>query len=164
MSHVMTKPVYAICDIKDADQPAHPCSLTSVFDVPCLDCIIPILAISKISRLHLVCSWAGRFESNLVANRKDRFSRDVAQMFLALKCNEVCYTDQKQMTKTDAINDMDCVKRIWYLSPMRAAKVQASLRSLARTSAARTYKQWVKRNLQTESQIPGLSEWLGMCS
>ena len=23
---------------------------------------------------------------------------------------------------------MDCVKRIWYLSPMRAAKVQASLR------------------------------------
>ena len=37
-------------------------------------------------------------------------------------------------------------------------------RSLARTSAARSYKQWVKRNLQTESQIPGPSEWLGMCS
>ena len=37
-------------------------------------------------------------------------------------------------------------------------------RSLARTSAARSYKQWVKRNLQTESQIPGLSEWLGMRS
>ena len=35
-------------------------------------------------------------------------------------------------------------------------------RSLARTFAARSYKQWVKRNLQTESQIPGLSEWLGM--
>ena len=35
-------------------------------------------------------------------------------------------------------------------------------RSLARTSAARSYKQWVKRNLQTESQIPGPSEWLGM--
>ena len=34
-------------------------------------------------------------------------------------------------------------------------------RSLARTCAARSYKQWVKRNLQTESQIPGLSEWLG---
>ena len=27
-------------------------------------------------------------------------------------------------------------------------------RSLARTSAARSYKQWIKRNLQTESQIP----------
>ena len=37
-------------------------------------------------------------------------------------------------------------------------------RSLARTFAARLYKQWVKRNLQTESQIPGPSEWLGMRS
>ena len=37
-------------------------------------------------------------------------------------------------------------------------------RSLARTSAARSYKQWVKRNLQKESQIPGPSEWLGMRS
>ena len=35
-------------------------------------------------------------------------------------------------------------------------------RSLARTSAACSYKQWVKRNLQTESLIPGPSEWLGM--
>ena len=40
----------------------------------------------------------------------------------------------------------------------------AHLRSLARTFAARSYKQWVKRNLQTESQIPGTSEWLGMRS
>ena len=37
-------------------------------------------------------------------------------------------------------------------------------RSLARTFSARSYKQWVKRNLQTESQIPGPSEWLGMRS
>ena len=37
-------------------------------------------------------------------------------------------------------------------------------RSLARTSAARSYKQWVKRNLRKESQIPGPSEWLGMRS
>ena len=36
--------------------------------------------------------------------------------------------------------------------------------SLVRTSAAHSYKQWVKRNLQTESQIPGPSEWLGMRS
>ena len=40
----------------------------------------------------------------------------------------------------------------------------AHARILARTSAARSYKQWVKRNLQTESQIPGPSEWLGMRS
>ena len=37
-------------------------------------------------------------------------------------------------------------------------------RSLARTFAVRSYKQRVKRNLQTESQIPGPSEWLGMRS
>ena len=37
-------------------------------------------------------------------------------------------------------------------------------RSLARTSAARSYKHWVKRNLQTESQIHSPSEWLGMRS
>ena len=35
-------------------------------------------------------------------------------------------------------------------------------RSLARTSAARSYKLWAKRNLQTESQIPSPSEWVGM--
>ena len=27
-----------------------------------------------------------------------------------------------------------------------------------------SYKQWIERNLQTESQIPGPSEWLGMRS
>ena len=37
-------------------------------------------------------------------------------------------------------------------------------RSIARTSATRSYKQCVKRNLQTESQVPGPSEWLGMRS
>ena len=40
----------------------------------------------------------------------------------------------------------------------------AHKRSLARTFAARSYKQRVKWNLQTESQIPGPSEWLGMRS
>ena len=37
-------------------------------------------------------------------------------------------------------------------------------RSLARTFAARSYKQWIKRNFQTENQIPGPSEWLDMRS
>ena len=37
-------------------------------------------------------------------------------------------------------------------------------RSLARTFAARSYKQWAKGNFQKESQIPGPSEWLGMGS
>ena len=62
---------------------------------------------------------------------------------------------------------MDRVKRIWYLSPMRAAKVHASLRIRAVSPEPlllAQYKQWIKRNLQTENQIPGPSEWLGMRS
>ena len=62
---------------------------------------------------------------------------------------------------------MDRVKRIWYLSPMRAAKVQASLRIRAvspEPSLLPQNKQGVKKNLQIESQIPGPSEWLGMRS
>ena len=36
---------------KSADQPAHPCSLISTFVIPCLDSIIPLVSISKISSL-----------------------------------------------------------------------------------------------------------------
>ena len=69
-------------------------------------------------------------------------------------------------TAWNSLYKMGRVKRIWYLSLMRAATVQASLRirAVARTSAARSYKQCVKRNLQTENQIPGPSELLGMRS
>ena len=40
-------------NIKDAGQPAHPCSLISAFFVRCLDSIIPLVSISKISSLYL---------------------------------------------------------------------------------------------------------------
>ena len=39
---------------KGADHPVNPPSLISAFVVHCLDCIIPLLAKSKISRLELV--------------------------------------------------------------------------------------------------------------
>ena len=29
----------------------------------------------------MLCSWAGRFESTLVTNPKDRFSRDIAHIW-----------------------------------------------------------------------------------
>ena len=64
-------------------QPAHPCSLISTFIVRFLDSIIPLLAISEISRLQLasVTEQAEQeFESTLVANPEDRFSRDEAHM------------------------------------------------------------------------------------
>ena len=49
----MTKPAFAICNNKGADQPAHPHSLISTFVVRCLDSIIPLLSISEISSFYL---------------------------------------------------------------------------------------------------------------
>ena len=68
---------------KGADQPAHPCSLISTFVVRCLDSRKPILAISKMSRLYLVCvdeqvglslTWSQTPE--------ERFSRDEAHLWV----------------------------------------------------------------------------------
>ena len=64
---------------KGADQPARMRSLIRAFVVCCLYSIIPILAKSKkFKTLASLCSWAGWFESYLVANPEDRFSRDLA--------------------------------------------------------------------------------------
>ena len=65
---------------KGADQPAHPRSLISAFVVHCLDSIIPLISISEISSLSSFCGCTGRFESRLIANPEDRFSRDEAHM------------------------------------------------------------------------------------
>ena len=61
---------YAMCE--------HPRSLITAFVVHCLDSVMPILAKAKISNL---CVWTGRFESYLVANSQERFSRDLAHMY-----------------------------------------------------------------------------------
>ena len=59
---------------KDADQPAHPCSLISTFVVRCLDSKISLVFMNLASFF----SWADHFESYLVANPEYRFSRHVA--------------------------------------------------------------------------------------
>ena len=63
---------------KDADQPAHPRSLISVFVVRCLDSLFTC----SFKTLASLWSWSGRFESYLVANPEDRFSRVEAQIIL----------------------------------------------------------------------------------
>ena len=70
ISLVMRRPVYAICE-----QQRHRSACASNV-VRCIDSIISILAKSKIS----FSSWAGRFESYLVANPENRFSRDGAHI------------------------------------------------------------------------------------
>ena len=46
LSHVMRKPVYAMCE-------QHPRNLISAFVVRCLDSIIPLVSITEISSLYL---------------------------------------------------------------------------------------------------------------
>ena len=67
---------------KGADQPAHPRSLISTFVVRCLDSMICILAISKVSRCFLV-SVAEQAGLNLTWSKisEDMFSRGVAHIF-----------------------------------------------------------------------------------
>ena len=87
---------------KGTDQPVHSRSLISMFVVRCLDSILPLLDLCKwwmlsfltpdmggytwssrnFKTLASLISWAGRFESHLVANPEDRFSRDVAHIDL----------------------------------------------------------------------------------
>ena len=49
----MRKPVLPYANNKGADQPAHPRSLISTFVIRCLDSIISLVSISKISSLSL---------------------------------------------------------------------------------------------------------------
>ena len=63
-----------------------------------------------------------------------------------------------------SVRIVGCRITIWATSSeFRTYRLCERPRSLARTSAARSYKQWVKRNLQTESQNPGglapLNDW-----
>ena len=99
---------------------------------------------------HNVNSYQGRYIKMYTLKNIHILDRFQFSFTFIAKRTRVCFFAHSFHTNIQ----MDRVKRIWYLSPMRAAKVQA----------ARSYKLWVKRNLQTESQIPGPSEWFGMRS
>ena len=94
-----------------ADQPAHPCSLISTFVVHCLDSIIPLVSITEISSLYLA-SVAEQASLSLTRPQTPR----TGILLMKLIC------PQRYVGR---------VKRNWYLSPMRAGKVQASLRICA---------------------------------
>ena len=75
---------------KGTDQSAHPRRLISTFVVRCLDSMICILATSKDWGSYLASVVEqGWFESYLVTNPEDRFSRDKAQLFSVLVCRSV---------------------------------------------------------------------------
>ena len=57
----MRKCVMSYANNKGADQPAHPCSLISAFVVRCLDSVMLLVSVTKISSLMLasVAAQAG---------------------------------------------------------------------------------------------------------
>ena len=70
---------------KGADQPAYPRSLISTFIVRCLDSMICILALSKVSRFQQV-SVAEQTGLNLTLSKilEDTFSRDSAHIICSI--------------------------------------------------------------------------------
>ena len=68
---------------KGADQPAHPRSLISTFVVRCLDSVMSLVSVTKISSLMLA-SVAGQASLSLTWSEtpEDTFSHDEAQMYL----------------------------------------------------------------------------------
>ena len=81
MSHIMRKPVYAICE-----QQRRRSACTSTQSDHHLCCSLPGLYNTStcysqnFKTLASLISWAGWFESYLVTTPEDRFSRDVAHI------------------------------------------------------------------------------------
>ena len=78
MSLVMRKPVLPYANNNGADQLAHPRSLISAFVVRFLDSIIPLVSISKISRIKLASVIEQTIWVLPGQKPEDRFSRDEA--------------------------------------------------------------------------------------
>ena len=77
----MRKPVLPYVNNKGADQPAHPCSLISTSVIRCLDSVIPLGTISKISSLYVVCvAEEASLSLTWVQTPEDRISRDGAHV------------------------------------------------------------------------------------
>ena len=108
MSHIMRKPVLPYVN-KDADQPAHPHSLISAFVIHCLDSIIPLVSIPKISSLWLasVAEQAG-LSLTWSQTPEDRFSRDMAHMYFTEQAVEQP-AETRKVTETGDITHQDDV-------------------------------------------------------
>ena len=67
---------------KGTDQPEHPCSLISAFVVRCLDSVMSLVSVTKISSLMLA-SVAEQASLSLTWSEtsEDKFSHDEAPLF-----------------------------------------------------------------------------------
>ena len=87
MNYVMSNPVYAICEQQRCRSACASAQSDHRLFFRCLDSIIPLTTsfyMLNFKSLAIFCGCAVRFESTLVANPEDRFSRDEAQMIIIL--------------------------------------------------------------------------------
>ena len=79
----MRKRVMSYANNKGADQPAHPCSLISTFVVRCLDSVMSLVSVTRISS-PMLASVAKQASLSLTLSEppEDRFSHDEAQLLL----------------------------------------------------------------------------------
>ena len=113
MSHVMRKPVYAICE-QQRRRPA--CAFAQSDQRLC--CSLPrqnnisSFYIRNFKPLASFFSWPGRFVSYLVANPKDRFSRDEAHIQNAHHTECHTGTGWKLLPYNDLYEDPNSLKQI----------------------------------------------------
>ena len=83
---------------KGADQPAHPRSLISAFVVRCLDSVMSLVSVTKISNL-LLASVAEQASLSLTWSEtpEDTFSHDEAHMYIDVKKACTGATDSTSM-------------------------------------------------------------------
>ena len=97
MSHIVRKPMQYVNN-KDTDQLVHSPSLISVFIVRCLDSIISVEAIPKISRHKL----GGQFLIWWHA-LEDRFSHDVAHILKGKAIKKVNMSNRIEPFKSNIL-------------------------------------------------------------
>ena len=82
---------------KGADQPAHPCSLISAFVVHCLDSVMSLVPVTKISSLMLA-SVAEQASLSLTWSKtpEDMFSHDEAHMYFRDQSRNLLISDHDE--------------------------------------------------------------------
>ena len=144
ISHVMRKPVYAICE---QQRRRSACTFAQCDQRLC--CSLPrsytasSFYVRNFKTLASFWSWAGQFESYLVANPEDRFSRDMAHirkkslrclvqvqhwamLYSKPCCNEQCYKEVEM--SSDLSRDLTKPAK-WVCAQRRLRSAWASAQS-----------------------------------
>ena len=169
------KPVFRVCD-QVRLKPACLLSFRDKLSLEILDIETRGIIVSRqqttkvLIRLRWCAGWSAPL---LFAYGINKFSHDVAHIvWIKLVVNALmfpfAFQRQKILLKSpcnaSSIGPRQANLVLIAYASSEGSGEPAHPHSLTRTSVACSYKLWVKRNLQTGSQIPVPSEWLGMRS